>query len=200
MYVFLVFYWILPLVGSSTSLNCQKTCKNSWSFSKIRYYAPRDTIMLLYHAIFATFLAYGVSVWGLTYPSMLDSISALQKKILRIVTFSDKTAPSSPIFDCLQVLKFSDIIILYIVSLYLNVCITLLQLILEIILQVSKVCTILVQDSLKRATYLHYVVIQHNMDYALFITQVFGFGILFLVKYEIHHPFQFFGKKSKPIF
>ena len=37
------------------------------------------------------------------------------KKTLRIVTFSDKTAPSSPIFDCLQVLKFSDII-LHIVS------------------------------------------------------------------------------------
>ena len=72
--------------------------------------------MLLYHAIFAPFLTYGVSVWGLTYPSMLDSISALQKKTLRIVTFSDKTAPSSPIFDCLQVLKFSDIIFLHIVS------------------------------------------------------------------------------------
>ena len=72
--------------------------------------------MLLYHAIFAPFLAYGVSVWGMTYPSMLDSISALQKKILRIVTFSDKTAPSSPIFNCLQVLRFNDIIILYTVS------------------------------------------------------------------------------------
>ena len=71
--------------------------------------------MLLYHAIFAPFLTYGVSVWGLTYP-VLDSISALQKKTLRIVTFSDKTAPSSPIFDCLQVLKFSDIIFLHIVS------------------------------------------------------------------------------------
>ena len=47
---------------------------------------------------------------------MLDSISALQKKTLRIVPFSDKTAPSLPIFDCLQVLKFSDIIFLHIVS------------------------------------------------------------------------------------
>ena len=100
----------------------------------------------------------------------------------------------------LQVLKLSDIIILHLFRLYLNVCITLLQLTLEIILQVSKVYTISVQDSLKRAIYFNYVVIQHRMDYALFITQVFGFEILLLVKYEIHHPFQFFGKKSKPIF
>ena len=94
----------------------KKLARTAGLFYKIRHYAPQDTLMLLYHAIFAPFLTYGVSFWGLTYPSMLDSISALQKKIFRIVTFSDKTAPSSPIFDCLQVLKFSDIIILHIVS------------------------------------------------------------------------------------
>ena len=47
-------------------------------------------------------------------------------------------------FDYLQVLKFSDIIILHIVS-FVFECV--LQLILEIILQVSKLYTILVQDS-----------------------------------------------------
>ena len=103
MYVFLEFYWILPLVGSSISPNCQKKlARTAGLFYKIRHYAPQDTLMFLYHAIFAPFLTYGVF--------------CSTKKILRIVTFSDKTAPSSPIFDCLQVLKFSDIIILYIVS------------------------------------------------------------------------------------
>ena len=94
----------------------KKLARTAGYFYKIRHYAPQDTLMLLYHDTFAPFLAYGVSVWGLTYPSLLDSISALQKKILRIVTFSDKTVLSSPISDCLQVLKFSDIIILQIVS------------------------------------------------------------------------------------
>ena len=94
----------------------KKLARTVGLFYKIRNYAPQDTLMLLYHAIFAPFLTYGVSAWGLTYPSMLDSISALQKKTLRIVTFSDKTAPSLPIFDGLQVLKFSDIIFLLIVS------------------------------------------------------------------------------------
>ena len=32
MYVFLVFYWILPLVGSSTSLNCQKNLQEQLVF------------------------------------------------------------------------------------------------------------------------------------------------------------------------
>ena len=94
----------------------KKLARTAGLFYKIRHYSPQDTLMLLYHAIFAPFLTYGVSVWRLTYPSMLDSISALQKKTLRIVTFSDKRAPSSLIFDCLQVLKFSDIIFLHVVS------------------------------------------------------------------------------------
>ena len=45
-------------------------------FYKIRHYAPRDTLVLLYHASFAPFLTYCVS----TYPSLLEPIAILQKK------------------------------------------------------------------------------------------------------------------------
>ena len=85
-------------------------------FYKIRHYVPQDTLLLLYHAIFAPFLAYGVPVWGLTYPSLLNPISVLQNKILRVITFSDKNAPSIPIFHSLKVLRFNDIITMHIVS------------------------------------------------------------------------------------
>ena len=40
----------------------------------------------------------------------------LQKKILRVITFSDKNVPSAPIFDSLKVFRFDDIIIMHIVS------------------------------------------------------------------------------------
>ena len=49
---------------------------------KIRYYVPQDTLLLLYHAIFAPFLACGVSVWGLTHQSLLNPISVLKRKLL----------------------------------------------------------------------------------------------------------------------
>ena len=52
-------------------------------FYKIRHYASEDTLLILYHAIFAPVLAYGVSVWGFTCPTLLNPISVLQKKILR---------------------------------------------------------------------------------------------------------------------
>ena len=89
--------------------------------------------MLLYHAIFAPFLAYGVSVWDLTYPWLLDSISAVQKKILMIVTFSEKTVHHH-LF--LIVCKFLSLVILSFCTLfllYLNVYITLLKLIFRIL-------------------------------------------------------------------
>ena len=66
--------------------------------------------------IYAPFLSYGVSVWGLTLPSLLDSVSILQKKVSRIIVFSEKTAPSAPIFDSLRILKLNDIITYQITS------------------------------------------------------------------------------------
>ena len=57
-----------------------------------------------------------MSAWGLTYPSLLNPISVLQKKIVRVLSFSDKNAPSTPTFDSLKVLKFNDMITMHIVS------------------------------------------------------------------------------------
>ena len=67
-------------------------------FNKIQHYAPTDTLTLLYHGIFAPFLSYSLSVWGLTYPSLLEPITALRKKILRIMSFSEINAPSGLLF------------------------------------------------------------------------------------------------------
>ena len=52
----------------------KKLARTVGLFYKIRHYAPQDTLLLLYHAIFAPFLAYGVSVWDFTYPSLLNPI------------------------------------------------------------------------------------------------------------------------------
>ena len=94
----------------------KKLARSAGIFYKIRHYAPRDTLTILYHAVFAPFLSYGVSVWGLTHPSFLDPVSILQKTVLRIIVFSEKTASSAPIFDSLQILKLHDIITYQITS------------------------------------------------------------------------------------
>ena len=47
---------------------------------------------------------------------LLEPIAILQKKIMRSITFNENTAPSTPIFDTLQIFKFNDVILLQITS------------------------------------------------------------------------------------
>ena len=45
----------------------------------------------------------------MTYPSILEPIYVLQKKVLKAITFSDITASSDLLFDRLQLLKLADL-------------------------------------------------------------------------------------------
>ena len=74
-------------------------------FYKIRHHAPLETLMLLYHGLFGSLLSYGITVSGLTYPSLTEKIYIPQKKVVRVITFNSKIAFLTPIFDKLQVLK-----------------------------------------------------------------------------------------------
>ena len=62
------------------------------------------------------FLSYGISVWGSTYPMYTDLIFALQKRILKIITFNKMTVSSASLFDSLQILKLSDLFKLQVTS------------------------------------------------------------------------------------
>ena len=52
----------------------------------------------------------GLTSWGNTYESNLKSIYILQKKVLRLMSFAAFDHPYSPLFKCLIILKFSDIV------------------------------------------------------------------------------------------
>ena len=81
----------------------KKLLKTVGLFYKIRHYAALDTLVLLYHGLFAPFISYGVSVWGLTYPSMIEPVFVIQKKIMKVITCNEMIAHSTPIFDSLQI-------------------------------------------------------------------------------------------------
>ena len=55
-------------------------------------------------------------------------------------------------------------------------------------------------DNPKEVIYLLFIAIQLSMDFDLSITQVFGFGILFQLAYEIRFPSPFFALKLNIIF
>ena len=59
------------------------------------------------------YLTYGIVIWGNTYKSTLYPIVTLQKRAVRIITFSNFDEHSSPLFYRLKILKFVDLVFLY---------------------------------------------------------------------------------------
>lgn len=78
--------------------------------SKIRYYVPTKTLVNVYHAIFNSHLHYGCQIWGLRDNTVTRRILTLQKAALRLITFNQPRAPSSPIFSNLGILKVFDLV------------------------------------------------------------------------------------------
>jgi hypothetical protein len=81
--------------------------------SKIRYYVDLGCLTKLYHTLIYPFLIYGVVAWGNTYQTIINPLFILQKKAVRIMTFSRFDDPSSSLFKSTKLLKFADIAYLY---------------------------------------------------------------------------------------
>ena len=89
---------------------CSKLSKTVGIFSKLRYNVNIDILIMLYYSLIYPFLIYGVQVWGLTYPTYLKPVTTLQKRLARILTFSEPMSHSEPLLKSLNLLKFNDII------------------------------------------------------------------------------------------
>ena len=79
--------------------------------SKVRY-----ILVMLYYSLIYPFLTYGLHVWGLTFPSFLTQLFIIQKRAIRIISFSEPKSHSEPLFKSLNLLKLNDVIELQILS------------------------------------------------------------------------------------
>ena len=73
--------------------------------SKLRYYINLSTLKNLYYPPIYSFLIYGILVWGYTYQATLHLLVILQKRMIRIITFTDYYEHTSPLFKSLNILK-----------------------------------------------------------------------------------------------
>ena len=55
-------------------------------------------------------------VWGLTFPTSLTQLFIIQKRAIRIISFSEPKSHSEPLFKSLNLLKLNDVIESQIVS------------------------------------------------------------------------------------
>ena len=83
----------------------KKLARTSGIFFKIRHYVSHETLRLLYFSLFYSFISYGISVWCLTHPTVLDPLCKIQKKVVRAITFNNKYTHTTPLFYNLPLLK-----------------------------------------------------------------------------------------------
>ena len=82
---------------------------------KIRYFVDIKIIKTLYYSVVYPHLIYAIEVWGSADETHLNRLLILQKKIVRLITFSDKRQidysflPSNPLFCKLEIHKIHDI-------------------------------------------------------------------------------------------
>ena len=76
----------------------KKLARNCGIFYKIRHFVWVKTLRLLYYSLFHSFLSYGVTVWGLTHPSITDPLYKLQKKVIRAICLKDKYDHTTALF------------------------------------------------------------------------------------------------------
>ena len=81
--------------------------------SKIRHSVTDLVLVQLYYSLIYPFLTYSVITWGTTYQTTLLPLITLQKRAVRIITFSEYNCHSSPLFQKLKILKVSDLVYLY---------------------------------------------------------------------------------------
>ena len=87
---------------------CKKLSRANGILSKLRHYAPFKTCLQVYYALFYSHLGYGCNIWGLT--SEMNQVEILQKKCLRIITFSDFRSHTNQLFLNNKILKVREII------------------------------------------------------------------------------------------
>ena len=82
---------------------CDKVAKVIGILSKSRRYLPSVTLKTLYYSFFLPYINYCNLMWASTYASYLEPLYLLQKKAIRIITFSFPWTRSKPLLSKLSI-------------------------------------------------------------------------------------------------
>ena len=107
-YVGITFDEHLTFQGHIKILNGKLKRANSL-ISISRHYLCKELLMQIYYGQFYSHLIYGCQLWGQN-ENHIDQTITLQKKAVRLITFSDYQAHSSPLFKKLKLLNLTDIV------------------------------------------------------------------------------------------
>ena len=92
-----------------------KVSKGLYAIRSTQHLIPKKHLRLLYHALIACHLSYGIIYWHSSAKQHLHRLTVLQKKALRIITNAEYNASSTPLFQQENILQLDK---LYTLELY----------------------------------------------------------------------------------
>ena len=81
-----------------------KISKGIGIVARLRHLVPRTTLLKIYCSLIEPYISYGLVAWGQAANAHLNKIVILQKRVLRLMYFSDYTSHSAPLFVCSGIL------------------------------------------------------------------------------------------------
>ena len=76
---------------------------------KARQFLTKKALLMLYHAYIYPYMTYCIEVWGCASQTQLNCLFLLQKKIIRIMSFSHYLAHTNPLYLSMEVLPLMTI-------------------------------------------------------------------------------------------
>jgi hypothetical protein len=83
--------------------------KSSGIIAKLCHNANLNTLKLIYYALVYPYFIYGNLLWGNTYKKRIQKLINVQKKIVRLMTFSSHLDHTENIFQHLNILNLSKL-------------------------------------------------------------------------------------------
>ena len=85
--------------------------------SKLRFYLPQSSLVILYFSLVHTHLLYALPVWASTHNTYLSKLKRLQNKAVRIISRTSIKDRITPNYHRLEILKLDDLYTLEIAKL-----------------------------------------------------------------------------------
>jgi hypothetical protein len=87
----------------------QKMAKNIGVISRVRYSMPRTVLLQLYHTLIEPYLLYCNIIWAANYSTTVNQLFIIQKRAVRLITFSHWQCHTKPLFKRLNLLSVQKI-------------------------------------------------------------------------------------------
>ena len=88
---------------------CRKLSQACGIVCKIRHFSDIKIFRLIYCSLFHSHLQYCISDWGRAYKTVIQPEQVLQNRIVKYMTFSNRTSSASNISKLLKILQVSDL-------------------------------------------------------------------------------------------